>query len=128
MHILSDAQAAALRTALTEINTILDGASFVFLDAAPARTSASAQVKVSDTPKPKSQTKTRKSSSKRGRGHRALTEAKVREIKGLLANGASAASIARSFGVHVTTVNLIKWGKTWKQVEAPKAAEVVLTA
>ncbi len=127
MHILSDAQAAALRTALTEINTILDGASFVSLDSAPVRTT-SAPVQVSDAPKPQSQAKTRKSSSKRGRGHRALTEAKVREIKGLLAGGASAASVARSFGVHVTTVNLIKWGKTWKQVDAAKPAEVVLTA
>jgi hypothetical protein len=127
MHILSDAQAAALRTALAEINTILDGASFVSLESAPSRI-ASAPVQVSDTPQPQSQVKTRASSPKRGRGHRALTEAKVREIKQLLAAGDSSASIARSFGVHVTTVNLIKWGKTWKQVDAAAPRQVVLTA
>ena len=59
--------------------------------------------------------KTRKAKRKRG----ALNEEKVAEIKGrLAAGGESAQKIANDYGVHVTTVNLIKYGKTWKNVQA----------
>lgn len=63
---------------------------------------------------PKSQSKTRKSSRK---SRAALTEKKVLEIKRqLAAGGKSVAKIAKEFGVHSTTINCIKWNKTWKHV------------
>jgi transposase-like protein len=46
-----------------------------------------------------------------------LTEKKVLEIKRQLQDGGkSVAKIAREFGVHSTTINCTKWGKTWKHV------------
>jgi hypothetical protein len=49
-----------------------------------------------------------------------LNTAQVVEIKRRLATGnESAAKIAKDYGVHVTTVNLIKYGKTWKEVQVP---------
>lgn len=127
MHILSDAQAAALREALSRVSTILDSASFVTLEAntvVPTKTVH--PVQISDTPK--SQSKTRV--SRRKRGKKALDEVQVSEIKGLLKSGQSASSISRTYGVHVTTINCIKYGKTWKHVSAStdKPTEVVLTA
>lgn len=125
MHILSDAQAAALREALSQVSTILDSASFVTLEGnAAVRTKAVQPVQVSDTPK--SQPKTRVSRRKPGKP--ALDAAKAARIKELLAAGKSATSIAKEFGVHPTTVNCIKYGKTWKHVTVAKPAEVVLTA
>jgi transposase-like protein len=47
-----------------------------------------------------------------------LNDAKVMEIKRQLAAGnKSVAKIAREYGVHITTINCIKWGKTWKHVQ-----------
>ena len=49
-----------------------------------------------------------------------LNASQVAEIKKRLAAGnESAAKISRDYGVHVTTVNLIKYGKTWKDVQVP---------
>jgi len=36
------------------------------------------------------------------------------------------AKIAKEFGVHVTTINCIKWGKTWKNVQLQQSAAVVV--
>lgn len=124
MHILSDAQAASLRAAIAEASSILDAASFVSLDTGSVRTKTVQTVQVSDTPK--SQGKTRV--SRRKRGKQALDATKAARIKGMLAAGQSATSIAREFGVHPTTINCIKYGKTWKHVGAAAPAEVVLTA
>jgi transposase-like protein len=56
-----------------------------------------------------------------------LTEPKVLEIKRQLADGGkSVAKIAREFGVHVTTINCIKWNKTWKHVTLQQPAPVVV--
>jgi transposase-like protein len=56
-----------------------------------------------------------------------LNEAKVLEIKRqLAAGGKSVAAIARDFGVHITTINCIKWGKTWKNVTLQQPAPVVV--
>jgi transposase-like protein len=56
-----------------------------------------------------------------------LTEAKVLEIKRqLAAGGKSIAKIARDFGVHITTINCIKSGKTWKHVALQQPAPVVV--
>ena len=108
MHILSDSQHLELTHALKKIQSILDSSTSVVLDnAAPTITK----------PPGKSQVKTPKSTSKGRRGVSVLTDAKVLEIKRQLASGKSVAKIASQFGVHVTTINCIKWGKTWKHVQ-----------
>jgi len=69
----------------------------------------------------------RKSSRKGKRGVAVLTEAKVLEIKRQLADGGkTVAAIAREFGVHMTTINCIKWGKTWKSVQLQQPTPVVV--
>ena len=67
------------------------------------------------------------SSRKGKRGHAVLTEGKVIEIKRqLAAGGKSVAAIAREFGVHITTINCIKWNKTWKHVQIQQPTPVVV--
>jgi len=109
MHILSDSQHQELTHALKKVQAILDSSTSVVLDsAAPTITK----------PTGKSQVKTPKSSHKGRRGVSVLNDAKVLEIKRQLASGTkSVAKIASQFGVHVTTINCIKWGKTWKHVQ-----------
>jgi hypothetical protein len=46
-----------------------------------------------------------------------LTENKVLDIKRRLAAGERAAIICRDYKVHVTTINAIKYGKTWNHVQ-----------
>jgi hypothetical protein len=108
MHILSDSQHKELTQALATVQTILGSCASVVLDSTLATPTAKAVAK--------SQAKTRKSSGKRGVS--VLNDAKVMEIKRQLAAGnKSVAKIAREYGVHITTINCIKWGKTWKHVQ-----------
>jgi len=109
MHILSDSQHLELTHALKKIESILDSSTSVVLDnTAPTITKSAG----------KSQVKTPKSSRKGRRGVSVLTDAKVLEIKRQLAQGGKSVSkIAKDFGVHITTINCIKWGKTWKHVQ-----------
>ena len=103
-----------LTTAVENLTHILGGAQTVNLEIEqPARQKA---VQVSDTPTPQSQSKTRKSSRK-GKGRAVLNEAKVAEIKRLLASGKTANAVAREYKVHFSTINCIKWGRTWKDVQ-----------
>lgn len=76
--------------------------------------------------KEKSQVKTRV--SRRGRGRRALTAKQVLEIKRRLAAGDGATAISRDFKVHLTTINCIKTGKTWKHVALQQPAAVTVHA
>ena len=48
-----------------------------------------------------------------------LTEAKVRQIIGLLAEGRVRSEIAKQFGVGDTTIRRIANGEAWKQVPRP---------
>jgi ribosome-binding protein aMBF1 (putative translation factor) len=71
---------------------------------------------------PQSQPKTRVSRHKK---REMLREADVREIKRILiAKELSAVKLAKRYGVHPTTINCIKYGKTWKHVE-PAVSNVV---
>jgi antirestriction protein ArdC len=71
---------------------------------------------------PQSQPKTRVSRRKK---REMLREADVREIKRILiAKELSAVKLAKRYGVHPTTINCIKYGKTWKHVE-PAVSNVV---
>jgi hypothetical protein len=133
MLILSDTQARILVDSLKtiaehqqEIATILHNAQHVDLDASSTKQSIAVPAVESkltaSVRTTKSQVKTRKSSRKGKRGVSVLTEAKVLEIKrALAARTQSAAKIAAEFGVHTTTINCIKWGKTWKHVQLSQA-------
>ena len=120
MYILSEAQFDQIIKALDDARFALDTCQHVVLDLTnPKQTIAlpSTEKAVRTTAVRQSQSKTRKSSRKGRRGVAVLTEPKVLEIKRqLAAGGKSVASIARDFGVHMTTINCIKWGKTWKNV------------
>ena len=105
MHILSDAQHKELSASLAAIQAILENSTNVVLEGkAPV-------AKTTSVTKPARR-------KARGRGVSVLNETKVLEIKRQLASGSkSAAKIAKEFGVHITTINCIKWGKTWKHVQ-----------
>ena len=131
MHILSDFQFIALQQNLDAIAEVLKTCQHVELDLTkPKQTvplpAGERVVRTSAVQKPQSQSKTRKSSRKGRRGVAVLNEAKVLEIKRqLAAGGKSVAKIAKEFGVHSTTVNCIKFGKTWKHVTLQQDAVVV---
>jgi len=122
MYILSEAQFDEIVKALDAARFVVDTCQHVQIDLTnPKQTIPlpSGEQIVRTEAVRQSQTKTRKSSRKgKGkRGHSVLTEPKVLEIKRqLAAGGKSVAKIAKEFGVHATTVNCIKWNKTWKHV------------
>jgi len=110
MHILTESQHLELTHALKKVQSILDGCTVVVLDGKPAPSIIKDVAKTPST--------ARKAKGKGRRGPGVLTDAKVLEIKRqLAAGGKSVAKIAKEFGVHVTTINCIKWGKTWKHVQ-----------
>ena len=116
MHILSDAQHKELTASIAAIQTLLANSTNVVLDAPVAKTTKT----VTNTA-PKA--KTRKAKS---RGVSVLNESKVLEIKRqLAAGGKSVSKIAKEFGVHITTINCIKWGKTWKHVQLQQETAAV---
>jgi hypothetical protein len=131
MYILSEAQFDQIIKALDDARFALDTCQHVQVDLTnPKQTvalPATKAVRTTGVQKPQSQSKTRKSSRKGKRGVAVLTEVKVLEIKRqLAAGGKSVAKIAREFGVHTTTINCIKWGKTWKNVQLQQATPVVV--
>lgn len=119
MYILSGQQFEQITHALEQAQIALLASQHVELDLTkPKQTiplpAGEKIVRATSVQTPKSQSKTRKSSRK---SRAALTEKKVLEIKRqLAAGGKSVAKIARDFGVHSTTINCIKWNKTWKHV------------
>ena len=124
MHILSDHQFNTLTKSMEALQAALAGAQSVQLDlTAPAKEKSQAK-----TPKSKPKAKAK---GARGRGKPALTAEKVLQIRQRLADGGTSASqIARDFDVHLTTINCIKWNKTWKHVQLDDAgiAEAAETA
>lgn len=131
MYILSGQQFEQITHALEQAQIALLASQHVELDLTkPNQTiplpAGEKIVRATSVQTPKSQSKTRKSSRK---SRAALTEKKVLEIKRqLAAGGKSVAKIARDFGVHSTTINCIKWNKTWKHVvlQQEQPAAVVL--
>ncbi len=128
LTILSDTQVRILSDSiktitehLGEIHSVLETSQTVNFD------STSPAVKAPKAPaQAKSQSKTRE--SRRGRGRRALSTKQVLEIKRRLAAGEGATAISRDFKVHLTTINCIKWGKTWKHVALQQPAAVTVHA
>lgn len=121
LTLLSDREINQLHAHLTELTSAVENLTFILGGAQTISVDtdkpASPRLPLQQTTKPKSQRKTRASSRKKGRGHRALTAEQVAHIKGALQRGQSALSMARAYDVHPTTINCIKWGKTWKHVE-----------
>jgi hypothetical protein len=126
MHILSEHQFQLITQALDEARDALTQCQHVQLDLSQSKQTIPLPAGEKITRKSQSQSKTRKSSRKGKRGVASLTEGKVLEIKRqLAAGGKSVAKIAVEFGVHSTTINNIKWGKTWKEVALQQATETV---
>ena len=111
MIILTESQLLDLNQCINEIQSLIQSGQVI-------KTGSAAQPKaVTQHDQPTTLTSKRR---KPKRKRVALTEAKVVEIKRRLAAGnESAQRIANDYGVHVTTVNLIKYGKTWKDVQVP---------
>ena len=132
MYLLSESQFDQISKALEAARFVLETSQHVQLDLTkPKQTiplpAGEEIVRATSVQKAQSQSKTRKSSRKGKRGHAVLTEPKVLEIKRQLADGGkSVAKIAREFGVHVTTINCIKWNKTWKHVTLQQPTPVVV--
>jgi hypothetical protein len=132
MYVLSEAQFDQISKALEAARFALETSQHVQLDLTkPKQTiplpTGEKLVRTSGVQKAKSQSKTRKSSRKGRRGVAVLTESKVLEIKRqLAAGGKTVAAIAKDFGVHITTINCIKWGKTWKNVQLQQPTPVVV--
>jgi hypothetical protein len=132
MYILSEAQFDQMIKALDDARFALATCQHVQIDLTdPVKTIAlpptEKAVRTTAVQKPQSQSKTLKSSRKGKRGVAVLNEGQVLEIKRQIASGGkSVAKIARDFGVHVTTINCIKSGKTWKHVALQQPAPVVV--
>ena len=132
MYVLSESQFDQISKALEAARFALETSQHVQLDLTKSKQTiplpaGEKLVRTSGVQKAKSQSKTRKSSRKGKRGVAVLTEAKVLEIKRQLADGGkSVAKIAKEFGVHITTINCIKWGKTWKNVQLQQPTPVVV--
>jgi hypothetical protein len=121
--VLSDREVHQLTSYVTEIATAMDnitfiigGAQTVTWDQPTVTKSVLAPV---DTAPVKSQPKTRKS---KRHAKAILTEGKVLDIKRRLAAGERAAAICTDYKVHVTTINAIKYGKTWNHVQLQQTA------
>jgi transcriptional regulator with PAS, ATPase and Fis domain len=112
MIILTDSQVVELNNRIGQIQRLIESAQVI-------KASGAVQPKaVTEQAQPQSVTSKRRKAKRKTRG--ALDAAKVVEIKRRLATGEeSAQKIANDYGVHVTTVNLIKYGKTWKSVQVP---------
>ncbi len=128
MYVLSESQFDQISKALEAARFALETSQHVQLDLTkPKQTIPLPAGEQIVRTKAESQSKTRKSSRKGKRGHAVLTENKVLEIKRQLAAGdKSVAKIAREFGVHSTTINCIKWNKTWKHIQIQQPAPVVV--
>lgn len=129
MHILSDLQFIALQQNLDAVAKILAESQAIQLDTdRRVQTVAMPKGEVLQR-KAVSQDKSHASRRKGKRGVQSLNAAKALEIKQLLAEGGiSIAKIAARFGVHPTTVNCIKSGKTWKHVQLVQPAQAQVAA
>jgi hypothetical protein len=118
LTILSDTEVSAISGFVQAITDQL-GAIQGVLDASQtvAFETSTATVAAPPAPKPlrkyQSQGGTRKTRRKQ---REALNTVQVIQIKKRLAGGEGATAISRDYKVHLTTINAIKYGKTWKHV------------
>lgn len=129
LTILSDTQVRLLSDSiktieehLGELRSIMETSQTVNFEVAGSTVATPAPRK-----QPESQPKTR--ASRRKRGYKALNAKQVLEIKRRLAAGEGATAISREYKVHLSTINSIKWGKTWKHLQlAQVPSEVTIHA
>jgi hypothetical protein len=114
LTILSDTQVRTLSDSIKTIQGILESSQTVNFDGPTAAVKAPTPVK-----KRESQSKTCVSHRRK---YRSLDMAQVIQIKTRLAAGEGATAISRDYKVHLTTINAIKWGKTWKHVTLQQTA------
>ena len=116
--LLSDREVHQLTSYVTEIAAAMDNITFIIGGAQTVHMDETAiapsVLAPANTASVKSQPKTRKS---KRHAKAILTEGKVLDIKRRLAAGERAAIICRDYKVHVTTINAIKYGKTWNHVQ-----------
>ena len=120
--LLSDREVHQLMSYVTEITAAMDNITFIIGGAQTVTwdqpTVTKSVLAPADTAPVKSQPKTRKS---KRHAKAILTERKVLDIKRRLAAGERAAAICTDYKVHVTTINAIKYGKTWNHVQLQQA-------
>lgn len=111
MIILTDSQVIELNNRIGQIQRLIESAQII-------KAGGSVQPKaVTEVGKPRSIVARK---ARKARRHVSLQERQVIEIKRrLAAGGESCQKIANDYGVHVTTINSIKLGKTWKAVQVP---------
>jgi hypothetical protein len=114
LTILSDTQVRILSDSIKTIQDILESSQTVNFDGPATTVKAPAPIKQRE-----SQSKTRGSRRKK---YMMLELAQVLEIKTRLAAGEGATAISRDYKVHLSTINAIKWGKTWTHVAPEKVA------
>jgi hypothetical protein len=120
--LLSDREVHQLTSYVTEIAAAMDNITFIIGGAQTVHMDETAITPSVLAPQEKapvlSQPKTRKS---KRHAKAVLTERKVLDIKRRLAAGERAAAICTDYKVHVTTINAIKYGKTWAHVQLQQA-------
>jgi len=108
MIILTDSQVVELNNRIGQIQRLIENAQII---------------KAGGTPQPAAVTEAKPKAAKVAVRRRArrnlLNETKVVEIKQRLASKEPANKIAKSFGVHVSTINNIKYGKNWAHIKVP---------
>ena len=116
LTILSDTEVRALSDIIKTIQDILASCPTVNFES-PA-------VAVAPPVLPKKRESHRKTLASKPRQHRLLNTAQVVEIKTRIAAGERTSSISRDYEVHLTTINAIKYGKTWKHVHIQQSKPV----
>jgi len=105
-----------------EVFSILENAQHVVIDASKPKQAAAPEERNDSVRAAKPRRKGR------ARGKVALDAGKALQIKQRLADGATVRSLATEFGVHLTTINNIKWGKTYKHVQLQQTLPVAVAA
>jgi len=131
LTILSDTEVSAIADFVKSITDQL-GAIQGVLDASQtvAFETPTATVAAPPAPKPprkyQSQGGTRKTRKTRRKQREALNTVQVLQIKKRLAGGEGATAISRDYKVHLTTINAIKQGRTWKHVTLQQPESCVI--
>ena len=118
LTILSDTEVSAIADFVKSITDQL-GALQGVLDASQtvAFETPAAAVAAPPAPKPPKKQRATRVTRKAWRKQReALNTMQVIQIKKRLAGGEGATAISRDYKVHLTTINAIKYGRTWKHV------------
>lgn len=128
LTILSDTEVSVIADFVKSITDQL-GAIQGVLDASQtvAFETPTATVAAPPPPKPPRKYQSQGGSRKTHRKQReTLDTAQVLQIKRRLAAGEGATAISRDYKVHLTTINAIKYGKTWKHVTLQQPESCVI--